>query len=58
MFYEEISNAGTKNGQGQRVMEKLAILKKRAAEELIDNPELLHVGDKDDSGSESEPELG
>lgn len=39
-------------------MEKLAILKKRAAEELIDNPELLHVGDKDDSGSESEPELG
>jgi hypothetical protein len=33
-------------------------LKQKAFSELMDNSALLHVGDDDDSGSESEPETG
>ncbi len=36
----------------------MALFKKKAFEELMESPKLLKVGDEDDSGSESEPEVG
>ena len=61
LFHQDIQNtliASNKSTQLLKTIEKLAQLKNKVQEEFNENPKLTHIGDEDDSGSQSEPDVG